>query len=625
MGERYAVLISGDVAENGFPEFFFDVVLMRRTLLDAGFAAGNIFVLYGDGADYSNAAYPAARYRPSPAITDAAATSSNVLALFDDLAHGSNGRPQLTDDDLLVVWTFDHGNVESAGGGTIATLCLRDADMRADTFAAAVDAVPYGHRVILMQQCFSGGFIPHLANDRTVVLTAATGSEVAFPTDDSAETETISGTVYPHGEFNFYLFAALNQADLLGGAVASDADGNGWVTMREVFDVIAANESGPPTPQYDDGARALGRRLHLAFADVFLRDNLTDTGLEPTPGGGLSISPDLHHFRDELADPAGTLLGGSALTSGALFEAVEFGQPNYLYARAHNRGYGPSAAQLSVYWTPPSTLPTPASWHPIGVIELPEIGPGQHCVGGPLPWPSDEIPPGGHYCFVGVLGNAQDPAPPLTGLASVGAFQDLVRSNNNVVWKNFDVEDVFAGGYATLRFHVQGWPRRQVDADLEVDLQALPDGVLAKLRLLGRLADAAELEHATELERHGRFVTLRLQPGRVAAVRGIPLPPSDDTQAELTLAMAPDMPDGAYDVSVRQLVDGAEAGRVTRRLAVGDHPYTGNLRTREVHRSQCDWVSRMAAHHRVAYPSAQRAVAHGFDGCRFCLPELSAD
>jgi len=51
-GTRYAVLISGDLAENGFDEFWNDVVLMRQMLLDNGFQDQNIFVLYGNGNDF---------------------------------------------------------------------------------------------------------------------------------------------------------------------------------------------------------------------------------------------------------------------------------------------------------------------------------------------------------------------------------------------------------------------------------------------------------------------------------------------------------------------------------------------------------------------------------------------
>ncbi len=627
MGQRYAVLISGDLAENGYPEFFFDVVLMRQMLLDAGFPAGHIFVLYGDGTDYNSATYPAARYRPSPAITQLAATKVNVQAIFSDLANGTNGRPQLTNDDLLFVWTFDHGSQVpiSPGSSTlISTLGLRDNDIRADDFAAAINAVPHAFRIICMQQCRSGGFVSYLASDRTVILTAAQANWNAHPTDDATERETIGTRVYPHGEFDFYLLAALNGQDLLGNTANANVNNNGFTTMREVFDYIVNHESDSATPQYDDGSRHLGERLHLAFADLFMRDNLNDGGAEPSPGGGLSLSPDINHFRNELLDPAATLLDPAALANNTLFEKIEIGQPNYIYVRVRNRGYSSSTAAVDLYWTSPSTLPTPASWNYLGCIDVPAVAPDQFGCGGPLVW-SEGIPERGHYCFIGLLRNAQDPAPDLASVTDSATFYDLVRLNNNVVWKNFDVDNIFAGGYARIEFLIQGWPGQALHSDLEIDLHTLPVGVNAEFRLLKRLTTGASLVCMKKIASTARYTKLKMTGRVTGAIRNMPLQASDSTEGILEITLSDDIPDGVYDISLRQLVNAAEMGRITRRLAVGAHPYTANVNTLEVHRSNCEWVQQMSGHHKVAYLDVDLAIQHGYNGCRFCLPELSTD
>lgn len=629
MGQRYAVLISGDLAENGYPEFFFDVVLMRDMLIANGFPNNHIFVLYGDGTDYNSATYPAARYRPNPAITNLAATRANVQDIFSDLANGTNGRPQLTNDDLLFVWTFDHGGqipINPGSSTLISTLGLRGElyGMRADDFATAINVVPHAFRIICMQQCRSGGFIPYLASDRTVILTAAQADWNAHPSDDAAEREVIGGRTYPHGEFNFYLLAALNGQDLLGNAANADANGNGFTTMREVFDYIATHESDPATPQYDDGSRHLGERLHLSFADLFMRDSLNDSGAEPSPGGGLSLSPDINHFRNELLDPQATLLGPGAMANGTLFEMVEIGQPNYIYVRVKNRGYSTSDGTVNLYWTRPSTLPTPASWNHLGSIAVPAVAPDQVACGGPLVW-SEGIPERGHYCFVGLLKNAQDPAPDLGTITSSTAFYDLIRLNNNVVWKNFDVDNLFAGGYARIDFQIQGWTRQALKSDLEIDLTALPVGIAAELRLLQRLLRGADLEGMTQVATTHLYTKLKLNGKNRGIIRNMPLQPSDSTEGILTLTLSDDIPDGVYDISIRQIVEGMEMGRITRRLAVGQYAYTGNRKTLEVHRSNCEWVQKMSAKNKVAYSDVNLAIQHGYNGCRYCLPELSTD
>lgn len=270
MGEKYAVLISGDLAETGFDEFWNDVVLMREVLIQNGFSDNYIFVLYGNGTDYFSTNRPNPRYRPSPAITDYQADIANVTTVLNGLANGSSGLPQLTNEDLLFIWTFDHGG--SSGGG-ISTLGLMDGSMQDTVFAQLVDQIPHSYRVVCMQQCFSGGFIDNLRSDRTVIMTACAADEVAHRADSPAENEVDGGVTYHHGEFNYYLLAALSGQTITGMAVNADADGNGYVAMREVFDYIQAQESQPETPQYDDGTSNLGGKLYLR--DIYIANTNT--------------------------------------------------------------------------------------------------------------------------------------------------------------------------------------------------------------------------------------------------------------------------------------------------------------------------------------------------------------
>jgi serine protease len=67
-------------------------------------------------------------------------------------------------------------------------------------------------------------------------------------------------------------------------------------------------------------------------------------------------------------------------------------------------------------------------------------------VAGPLLWAKANLPPSGdHACFVALLNQAADPEPPLPGSGPSfdwNAFVSLVRNQNNVTWRNFDVIDV---------------------------------------------------------------------------------------------------------------------------------------------------------------------------------------
>jgi hypothetical protein len=280
---KYAVLISGDWAESGYDEFWNDVVLMREMLLANNFEDQNIFILYADGNDFVDATRTYARYDPvainrppranRPAsFTDYPATKAEVQAVFDGLANGDNNRgiPEMTENDFLFVWTFDHGGTfdhgDTTAGYSHSILCLWGIDIRDDEFASAVDPIPCRSRVFCMQQCFSGGFIDDLSNDKTVILTACRGDELAWQANDAPtqENEIVNEARYDHGEFNYHLISALLKQAVNGGApVNADTTGNGLVSMLELFNYVENHDNRPEHPQYDDGSNNIGGNIHV--------------------------------------------------------------------------------------------------------------------------------------------------------------------------------------------------------------------------------------------------------------------------------------------------------------------------------------------------------------------------
>lgn len=355
--------------------------------------------------------------------------------------------------------------------------------------------------------------------------------------------------------------------------------------------------------------------------DIYLRDNLQDSGVEPLVGGGISASPDINHYRQEVSDPQGVLGTPAAEVQDTLFEMIESGQENYIYLRLQNRGYAAAQVDVDVYYTLPSTLPTPGNWKLIDSFTTPPIVPGEFKVVGPVVW--NQIPKKGHYCFIAVLGNAQDPKPDLGAIHTIDEFYSFVREHNNVTWKNFDTDDVFAGGYKKYDFWIQGWPRIAYISDLEIDLSELPDGCKVQLQLLKRLTEGAVAEGMMKTEEVERYTTFDLQPHGYAALRNIQLKTSDRSQATLVITLPETIPDGAYQISLQQKVGGKEMGRVTKRLIVGDYPYVVNVNSDEVHIANCAWVQKMLPEHRVAYQDLKLALKHGYNGCYYCLPEYN--
>ncbi|MEA1973516.1 MAG: right-handed parallel beta-helix repeat-containing protein, partial [Candidatus Cloacimonadota bacterium] len=131
----------------------------------------------------------------------------------------------LQNDDFLTIWTFDHGSIHD----NHTWLCLMGSDEISDeAFGDLVNQINCQKKVIFMQQCFSGGFVPYLENQNSVVFTAANDHMSAFrednlyfdgidfPGDDdpgnefSAYEEDIwANHEYRHGEYNLHLFNAL--------------------------------------------------------------------------------------------------------------------------------------------------------------------------------------------------------------------------------------------------------------------------------------------------------------------------------------------------------------------------------------------------------------------------------
>ncbi len=249
--EKYAVLITGDLAAKNIPielqwnngkdslveAFWHDTYLMWEMLIKPidqggkGFSDKNVIVLFADGIDYPNTEagdWVDGRYRPEQHdydhITDYAADSANVDSVFQGLANGKNGFPQLTEDDFLVVWTFDHG--WHSGGNSF--LCLLNNEKLWDyELAALTDRIICNKKVFLMQQCASGGFVDDLENENTIIFTAANDHMLAFFVDElyfdgidypgdtlpgnsyySDEIEEWDSHEYPHGEYNYHLMNA---------------------------------------------------------------------------------------------------------------------------------------------------------------------------------------------------------------------------------------------------------------------------------------------------------------------------------------------------------------------------------------------------------------------------------
>ncbi|MFB3764718.1 MAG: C13 family peptidase [Methanotrichaceae archaeon] len=277
-GTKVAVLICGDVAENGFEEFWTDTYWMYKTLRNAGYSPENVYVLYGNGNDHPSD-NPA--YQSTERVTDFPATSAWVDKVFDGLKNGdaANSITQIKATDSLLVWTFDHG-----ANGNPAYLCLMDAWMDEGHFASKFSAIPFQKAAVFMQQCHSGGFIDSLQSPKVFISTACRSDQGAYPSNN--EYEVYNGKAYNHGEYNYYIISAISGMTPTGASVNADANSDSGISVLEAHNWEANHEDLAEVPQMSDVG---------GIGSTFM--------IRSPSGGSKFIKPELSAIKDKIPIP----------------------------------------------------------------------------------------------------------------------------------------------------------------------------------------------------------------------------------------------------------------------------------------------------------------------------------
>ncbi|MBE9580165.1 MAG: caspase family protein [Proteobacteria bacterium] len=614
-GNRYAILFSG-MSNNRHVN---DMEFLYRTLIDIyGFNAANIQVLNHNGTiDYFGSPHPVGNWpgdnTPYRMVVNGSGTNTALANAISSLA------PVLQEDDFLFIHTNNHG--DGPPRRTQSCLCCYGdpnwIPYNASDFAAELAALPeFAVLMVMMEQCHSGGFMTPIINN-------SPAKWAHFAAACREDRGSIGGANFDPFAYDWIAAVTGQYADGSALSQAVDVNHDGRISAVEAFNYADAVKDPYDTPVSADSPVGYGNYIFLGLPahDLFIRDNLEDYGREPLIGGGISLSPDVIIFNQELLDPQGTLGSSAAQDMDDLGEMVEYGQDNFIYLRIQNRGTNPTSGSAKVYWSPVSTFPTPSSWNLIDEITIPEVAPDEFKVVGHVKWARDDIPEPGHYCFIALIGSGDDPAPDPSTILSYDDFYHSIRESNNASWKNFDVVNMFEGTRNELTFHIQGWPRTSIHSDLRVDLKELSSEAQVTLRILKRLTNEATLEGLELVEESTLYRRYTIASGRVSFLRNMNLKSSDDCQATLEFVLPDSIADGAYRISVSQLVDDLEMGRITQMIAVGEYPFVANRGTGELHLRNCRWVNKMNRSNMVAYGTLERALKHKYNGCHYCLPE----
>ena len=150
------------------------------------------------------------------------ATRENLRRAAQTLAERSGP------EDLVFIYLTSHGT--SAHELVLDQPRLELADLPADELATALAPLKNRDKIIVISSCYSGGFIPALKDERTLIMTASQADRVSFGCSEEAD----------FTYFGDALFAqALNQTDDLEHAFKL---ARGIVAEREQADGFEASE-----------------------------------------------------------------------------------------------------------------------------------------------------------------------------------------------------------------------------------------------------------------------------------------------------------------------------------------------------------------------------------------------
>lgn len=548
---KFAVLISTGrtLADDTWyhSEYWYDLMLTYRMLIENGFAHDHIYVLYGNGTDFASAHADYQNPYPNP-ISDHACNRANIQNIFNWLATGNaaQGIPALTNQDFLYVWWMGHGDGGADGGATCNTTfevsttgeSVTDAEL-----ATWTNAISYRRRAFVFMTCYSGGAMDNLQNTATVTMPSCTCTQLS----SSANYDVV------HGEWTYWVDGALRKLLATGPVVNSDADGNNLVSVQETFNWGSGQPMGS-TPQLSDvGGIAPCVFIRLEEpgenVEIFSKDHANDDATIPSNYEEWFHGPDLWVRWGQ--------------DGGTTHQEPEYGDTNYVYANVHNIGCAPATnVTVDFSWVEPSGWSNPTLWKPIGTAPISSLAVLASTTVN-VPWTTVPLP--GFYCLHTRLNVAGD-------LANTDgrAFMD-----DNKVQINVTVQNAWAGTALGWFFFIENGGEAFVPIDLVFDTLGAPPGTVIRLEWPGPL-EFEDVRGAEVFQSEDGWTVLEISAAErePATVVGVQLDPGARERAVLIVTM-PQQTDIGEEATVtfEEQVNGQTVGGV-RFVSRGAAPET---------------------------------------------------
>ena len=350
--KSYAVILSGGANKNSNHERYWnDCSFIYQTLVNKYLIPkDNIYVIMADGTNSeADMRCVDGTYKSSPLDLDFdgspdlkyAATKANVSNVFNELSR------KLTEENHLFFFVIDHGGSHDGVSQSYINLWGREVleDYELSTMLNKINA---GAMNIVLGQCYSGGFIDNIAKKGRVIATASTGGQSSYACSDLL-----------YDEFVYHWTSAVAGRTAYGVSVFSDVDYNGHVTMDEAFTFAEKKDRANETPMYNSTPLSVGEDLAFDkmpnLVDLYIRDNVEDTGKEPNKTTDISWkSPDVwvRNEADDIEEHENPIYSREHTQA-------------HIYVRVTNRGkndYTLKNQYLHVYWAKASTGLTMGAW-----------------------------------------------------------------------------------------------------------------------------------------------------------------------------------------------------------------------------------------------------------------------
>lgn len=234
--------------------------------------------------------------------------------------------------------------------------------------------------------------------------------------------------------------------------------GQGYTLVSEVLPVSSSPCSAAPP------------------ADVWMRDNPSDTGTVPSTGS-MWLGPDL--WNRQAAD---------GLTG---HENPEFGQINYLYATIRNASAVQVKATSIDVWAGSAALGLvwPDSFTYVGTFSVPNLAAGEVRQVGPIEWNPPDPHPSDHFCLYMKASSPQDPI----AIAETPSIWSNAQNCNNLAYRNIIIVDIASSKSET--FLVRNMEKKDAEVDVVIKV---PEELLKKGKVYMNMSPEMEKRWPTD-------------------------------------------------------------------------------------------------------------------------------